>query len=1011
MFKESFIKISVFIKILSLMAVIILTLIFNTNSFAQQKKLSLGIMVSEVNIEYAKFLGMEKSEGVLVSYVFEDSPAYKAGIKKGDIIIEINGLKIRNLQEFKEFLKNIDPEKEVVLHVLKGKGIKEKISLKPIELTKLPQVELVKVKPLEFNKSIMMVDEGNFNREVIESKIPVLAYFYANWCSYCKKMLPIINEVAQQSSFFKVVAIDVQRSERIAKTYGIGNILPSLILFSYGNEFDKIMGVSSREQIDSLLAKYKSYTEEKVEIISELGKESAVLEVAFIDNSNYFVSRRNNKVSIWNFINGTLEKSFYSSVVSFSGKYLAFVERDRVSFKWGDFLNDSLETVKGDQFIEKIAISSNGRYVATFGKDKNSVCSIKIWDLKIKEVLKNIVTECDSCLFSFSSDSSLFVLSVYEMTTVYATENWNKLLSFKHPDESFHTIRFSPDGRYVFASGKNYHLFDLKEKRDIKTDFPAIWFSPDPTKVIKAEKGNFFKFELVDLNVKKTLVVFQNYLSPITSVAVSSDSKFVLSGSMDGSIKLWDYKTGEEIAQFIDYNNDEWIVITKEGYYASSIRGHEYIKVRKGQKVYPIDQFYDVFYRPDIVMAKLRGEDINSLITLTIDEALKNPPPVVEIISLPKETTQSKVKVCYRVKSTGGGIGEVRLFSNGKLVYSDGFYRNISKLDSYKQLTALNGKKIYEELRGIKIAAKANIEPIQSKSKGDIFEDCQEIDVVSGENEVSIAAFNRQNTVQSFMKTERFYATIEAQEPKLYILSIGINKYKDPTINLKYAVKDARDIVERIIKQSATIYKPENIHYNIITDENATKIDILNSIIKISQKIKPQDSFILFFAGHGVLLENQYYMLTHDFAGEINMESLISSNEIVEISKRIKSLNQLFIFDTCYAGGVDYIVSGLYDARMSVLAKKLGLHIYASASSFQKALDGYKGNGLFTYTLLDGLNNNRIVDKNNDNKVSIKELGEYSKLKTMEISKSIGHIQTPIIINYGKDGILYELKR
>ena len=59
------------------------------------------------------------------------------------------------------------------------------------------------------------------------------------------------------------------------------------------------------------------------------------------------------------------------------------------------------------------------------------------------------------------------------------------------------------------------------------------------------------------------------------------------------------------------------------------------------------------------------------------------------------------------------------------------------------------------------------------------------------------------------------------------------------------------------------------------------------------------------------------------------------------MSKKVKSLSQLFIFDTCHAGDVDYIVSGLYDARMSVLAKKMGLHIYTSANDKQTAMDGY----------------------------------------------------------------------
>jgi len=70
----------------------------------------------------------------------------------------------------------------------------------------------------------------------------------------------------------------------------------------------------------------------------------------------------------------------------------------------------------------------------------------------------------------------------------------------------------------------------------------------------------------------------------------------------------------------------------------------------------------------------------------------------------------------------------------------------------------------------------------------------------------------------------------------------------------------------------------------------------------------------------------------------------------------------------------------------------------------------HKGNGLFTYTLLDGLNNNKEADKYKDGKVSIVGLGEYSKKITSNISKQIGHSQTPLIINFGKDSPLYKLQ-
>jgi uncharacterized caspase-like protein len=229
-------------------------------------------------------------------------------------------------------------------------------------------------------------------------------------------------------------------------------------------------------------------------------------------------------------------------------------------------------------------------------------------------------------------------------------------------------------------------------------------------------------------------------------------------------------------------------------------------------------------------------------------------------------------------------------------------------------------------------------------------------------------------------------------------------------VTLKYAAKDAKDMEERLVRQAATVYQPRNIHVEMLVNAAAGKAGILGRINELSAKVRPNDGFILFAAGHGVLLQNQYYLLTADFDGTMSEAGMISSNEIVEMSKKIRSLSQLFIFDTCHAGGVDAIVSGLYDARMSVLAKKMGLHIYASASSMQQALDGYEGNGLFTHTLLDGLNNRNEADRNNDGAVSLVELGEHTKAATMDLSKQLGHPQTPLIINFGKDSPVYQLR-
>ena len=376
-------------------------------------------------------------------------------------------------------------------------------------------------------------------------------------------------------------------------------------------------------------------------------------------------------------------------------------------------------------------------------------------------------------------------------------------------------------------------------------------------------------------------------------------------------------------------------------------------------------------------------------------------------------TSEIKANVCYQVKSTGGGIGEVRLFQNGKLIKSDGFYRETAKRKSSDkiQIANMNSRAIYQDQRGLVVREKKAANAAISKPKGDLVNECVEIETIAGENEISLAAFNAPNTVQGFMETVTFVSTRKADEPQLYILSVGIDTYRDSSINLKYAAKDAKDFIAKLPEKARSIYKQKNIHIVTLTNQQADKKSIMKAIDDLAAKVKHGDGFIFFTASHGVLLQNQYYIVTAGFDGNLDdTNSLIGSNEIVEMSKRIKSLSQLFIIDTCHAGGVDNIVSGLYDARMSVLAKKMGLHIYASAGSVQTAMDGYQGNGLYTHTLLQGIANGRQVDKEKTGKVTVKSLGLYTKEKTNEISARLGHPQTPFIINFGRDNPLFVVR-
>ncbi|MCG6534830.1 MAG: WD40 repeat domain-containing protein, partial [Syntrophales bacterium LBB04] len=353
-------------------------------------------------------------------------------------------------------------------------------------------------------------------------------------------------------------------------------------------------------------------------------------------------------------------------------------------------------------------------------------------------------------------------------------------------ESSVQSVAFSADGRYAISGGyggdDTIKLWDLSTGKEVKTlrghsgGVSSVALSPDGRYAL-AGGSDDQTVKLWEVSTGRELRTLSGHASSVRSVAFSPDGRHIFSGSFNGDTRTWNLYTGDEICTMVGFNDGEWIAITPEGYYNSSLHGHKYLNVRMGMKVYGIDQFYDVFYRPDILMAKLKGEDITPLVTLTINDAIKNPLPEVDFTTVTYNSTSPQAKICYQAKDTGGGIGEVRLFHNGKLIKSDGFYRDVARTTAGKiQLASLDGKSIREDMRSIVVKPLMDISTIVSKAKGgDIFKDCVVMDAVPGENEASISAFNKDNTVQSYLKTTGFTAHIKAEDSHLYMMIVGID--------------------------------------------------------------------------------------------------------------------------------------------------------------------------------------------------------------------------------------------
>ncbi|MBD9104861.1 thioredoxin [bacterium] len=100
---------------------------------------------------------------------------------------------------------------------------------------------------------MLELNNEDFNEE-IKDKL-VLVDFYATWCGPCRMMHPIIEEVAKEENI-KVIKVDVDKHDELARNYGIMSI-PTIILFQNGNLVEKNIGFIPKEQLLTMIKNYK----------------------------------------------------------------------------------------------------------------------------------------------------------------------------------------------------------------------------------------------------------------------------------------------------------------------------------------------------------------------------------------------------------------------------------------------------------------------------------------------------------------------------------------------------------------------------------------------------------------------------------------------------------------------------------------------------------------------------------------------------------------------------------
>lgn len=105
---------------------------------------------------------------------------------------------------------------------------------------------------------VLEVNDVSFEKDVLQSDLPVLVDFWAAWCAPCRMLAPTVEAIAEKySASARVVKLNVDDNPSISQRYGIKGI-PTLILFNAGREEERVVGATSKEAISRMMDKYIS---------------------------------------------------------------------------------------------------------------------------------------------------------------------------------------------------------------------------------------------------------------------------------------------------------------------------------------------------------------------------------------------------------------------------------------------------------------------------------------------------------------------------------------------------------------------------------------------------------------------------------------------------------------------------------------------------------------------------------------------------------------------------------
>jgi len=466
------------------------------------------------------------------------------------------------------------------------------------------------------------------------------------------------------------------------------------------------------------------------------------------------------------------------------------------------------------------------------------------------------------------------------------------------------------------------------------------------------------------------------------AVNISEDGRFAVVACQNGTIRWYRMSDGQELLTFFPHADQRrWILWTPSGYYDCSPGAEDLIgwHMNRGKEqaadFFPASRFRSTYYRPDIIDKVLETADEGAAIAAANKAAGgQAQAPSVELLLPPV----------------------VRIFSPG---YNGSFNRGTVRVQA--SVRQPNGKAI-DSVWATVDGRRVEIRGLRPQQTATATEPTYTLEVPLPPQDCTVSVFAQAGTAISEAANLRLRWTGATPapvkgiplgegfviQPKLYLLAVGVSKYKQADLSLDYPAKDARDFAATMQRQKGRLYR--DVEGKVLLDAEATKEAIIEGLEWLEKQDTAKDVAVLFLAGHGLNDQaGNYFFLPHAADTERVKSTMVSGTEFQSTLASLPGKALLFL-DSCHSGNVLKVkLRGQSDLNRFVnelSSAENGVVVFSASTGRQGSQESPEwGNGAFTKALVEGLSGQADFQKTG--RITINMLDLYVSERVKELTK------------------------